>query len=164
MEQRAAPLCRSIKIVTAVVLLLAAVLVAASFREASLLPIVAILLFSIGLAYLLSPIGYSVANSVLTVKRRWGSRAFGPVVRCSIPAKRPSAFTLRLWGNGGLFSGTGIFWNRRWGIFRAYVTRAKHDELVLVETARTKVLISPEDPAAFVRDGGCAGAVDRRGT
>jgi hypothetical protein len=153
--QQAAPPCWSIKIVTGLVLLLAAGLGIAAFREPSLMPIVLILLFSVGIAYLLSPVGYEVAHGVLTVERRWGNKEFGPVVRCSIPEERPRSITLRLWGNGGLFSGTGIFWNRRWGIFRAYVTRTRHDELVLVETMDgRKVLISPEDPAAFVRDAG----------
>lgn len=155
MQHRTAPLCLSIKIVTSIVVLLGVFLAAAAFREPSLVPIVVILFLSIGIAYLLSPAGYRIENRVLSVERRWGSKEFGSVVRCSIPDERPRSMTLRLWGNGGLFSGTGIFWNRRWGIFRAYVTRARHDELVLVETADgKKVLISPEDPAAFVRDAG----------
>lgn len=166
MHQRIAPACFSIKLVTATVLLLAAALIAAAFRSSALVPAASIFLLIIGVAYLLSPAGYSLTNGMLVVERRWGSRAFGPVVRCSIPGEKPRSFTLRLWGNGGFIAGTGIYWNRRWGIFRAYVTRAKYDEYVLVETADKKILISPEDPPAFVRDAGCAGTVqpDTEGT
>ncbi len=45
-------------------------------------------------------------------------------------------------GNGGLFAGTGIFWNRQWGLFRA-CNHIQSSTLVLVETATSKVLISP---------------------
>ena len=57
---------------------------------------------------------------------------------------------LRLWGNGGLFAATGIFWNQAYGVYRAYVTSARYQDYVLVETRTRKVLISPENPAEFV--------------
>ena len=155
-RQDAAPLCLSIRIVSGIVLLLAVLLTAASLYESALFPMVILLVFGIALAYGLSPVKYAIEQGSLVVRRRWDTKTFASVVRCSIPAGRPRSFTLRLWGNGGLFSGTGIFWNRQWGVFRAYVTRSKHDELVLVETANAKILISPVDPAAFVRDAGCA--------
>jgi len=58
---------------------------------------------------------------------------------------------VRLWGNGGLFAATGIFWNKEYGVFRVYVTSARHQDYVLVATRTRKILISPEDPAQFVR-------------
>jgi hypothetical protein len=54
-----------------------------------------------------------------------------------------------------LTAGAGIFWNRQFGVFRAYVTRCKHTELVLVETTRQKIIISPADPQAFWSAGAC---------
>jgi hypothetical protein len=57
---------------------------------------------------------------------------------------------IRLFGNGGLFAGQGFFWNRMFGLFRAYVTSARPADLVLVETTNRKILISPRDPQAFV--------------
>jgi hypothetical protein len=58
---------------------------------------------------------------------------------------------LRLWGNGGLFAATGIFWNKAYGVFRAYVTSARYQDYVLVQTRTQKILISPENPAEFVK-------------
>jgi hypothetical protein len=59
---------------------------------------------------------------------------------------------LRLWGNGGLFAATGIFWNRAYGVYRAYVTSARYQDFVLVETRTQRILISPADPEAFVKN------------
>lgn len=59
-------------------------------------------------------------------------------------------FTVRLWGNGGVFAGMGIFWNSRFGVFRMYVTNTKQKEFVLVETESQIVIISPENPQVFI--------------
>lgn len=56
--------------------------------------------------------------------------------------------SLRLFGNGGLFSITGWFWNRRLGRYRAFATDP--DRAVLLEFARRKVLVTPHDPQAFI--------------
>ena len=58
---------------------------------------------------------------------------------------------VRLWGNGGLFAATGIFWNPAYGVYRAYVTSARYQDYVLAETRTQKVLISPENPEDFVK-------------
>ena len=79
-----------------------------------------------------------------------GQKVFPAVTRCSTLTARPP-MGLRLWGNGGLFAGTGIFWNQAYGVFRAYVTSARYQDYVLVETRTRKVLISPENPEEFVR-------------
>ncbi len=59
-------------------------------------------------------------------------------------------FTVRLWGNGGVFAGTGIFWNKRYGVFRMYVTNARQKDFVVVETENQIVIISPENPQVFI--------------
>ena len=64
--------------------------------------------------------------------------------------KKLSGFGIRLFGNGGLFSGTGIFWNRKLGVFRAYVTSTRKKEMLLVETDKYKVIISPLKQKIFL--------------
>ena len=81
---------------------------------------------------------------------RLGEKVFAPVTRCSLLSSRPP-WGLRLWGNGGLFAATGIFWNKAYGVCRAYVTSARYEDYVPVETPGQKVLISPENPGEFVR-------------
>jgi len=94
--------------------------------------------------YLRSPVAYEITpDDKLIVQFRLGSRAFGGVKKVA-PVAKPVSFTIRLWGNGGLFALTGIYWNRTYGRFRAYVTNLK--KLVLVELMDgKKIVISPEN-------------------
>ena len=147
-RQRAARTCLAIRVVTGAVLAATAGLLIASAFSVRILP-VALLMASVDLyCFLTAPVAYEIDRGVLTVFRRAGQMSFFPVVRCGRPDGKP-ALTIRLWGNGGVFAGTGIFWNRAWGVFRAYVTASSYKDYVLVETQDKKVLISPEDPAAF---------------
>lgn len=57
--------------------------------------------------------------------------------------------SLRLFGNGGLYAFTGLFWNRRLGRYRMYATDLRR-AVVLRFTDRT-VVISPDRPEEFVR-------------
>jgi len=57
--------------------------------------------------------------------------------------------SIRLFGNGGLFSFSGFFRNQALGIYRAYVTDPALT-VVLVFAERTLV-ISPVQPEAFVK-------------
>jgi len=56
--------------------------------------------------------------------------------------------SLRLFGNGGLYSITGLYQNKLLGRFRAFVTDPRR-AVALVLPGRT-VVISPADPAAFL--------------
>ncbi|MCH6566052.1 MAG: hypothetical protein IH811_09295 [Proteobacteria bacterium] len=40
--------------------------------------------------------------------------------------------------------------NKKYGIFRAYVTTGAKSHLVLVDTPATRVVITPEDPDQFI--------------
>jgi hypothetical protein len=158
MTQAAAKRSLSIQIITWGVVLAAAGFLVASVFDPSLLFAGALFGFICISCYLLAPASYELSDGRLTVFRHLGTKQFGPVVRCSQIAER-IPFTLRLFGNGGLFAGTGIFWNKRYGVFRAYVTSARHSDLVLVETPTGKIIISPENPQAFVEamPGSCPG-------
>ena len=94
--------------------------------------------------YLRSPVAYEITpGNQLTIRLRLGSHVFGPVRQCVI-LDGPVSFGLRLWGNGGLFAVTGIFWNGSFGKFRAYVTNLR--KLVLVEAQDGgKIIISPDN-------------------
>lgn len=142
-----------IKIVTSFVLFLTGVFILLSVYEPALL-YAGIFLGGVSLvAYLRAPVAYDLTNAELTVVYRLGQRRFKSVVNCT-SMQPPFSIAIRLWGNGGMFAGTGIFWNRTYGIFRAYVTRGKPSELVWVETERQKILISPNNPGQFVEGAG----------
>jgi hypothetical protein len=57
---------------------------------------------------------------------------------------------IRIFGNGGLFSISGWFWNKTLGAYRAFVTDLR-DTVVLRFSART-VVVSPSSPEEFVRE------------
>jgi hypothetical protein len=57
--------------------------------------------------------------------------------------------SLRLCGNGGLFSITGWFWNRRVGRYRAFVNDP--DRVVVLRWPDRVVVVSPDDPERFAR-------------
>jgi hypothetical protein len=58
--------------------------------------------------------------------------------------------SLRICGNGGAFSFTGWFWNRRLGKFRAFVTDFRRT--VVLRFPEKTVLVSPDAPEDFVRE------------
>lgn len=104
----------------------------------------------IGLLALLFVVrGYELAPGELRVQRLlWSTR----VALAGLKEVRadPEAMTgsLRLFGNGGLFSFTGLFRSRTLGRYRAFVTDPKR--AVVLTLARRVVVISPEDPEGFV--------------
>jgi hypothetical protein len=57
--------------------------------------------------------------------------------------------SLRVFGNGGLFSITGWFWNRRVGLYRAYATDLSR-AVFLKYRNRRPVLITPHDTQHFL--------------
>lgn len=149
MRYSVAPIDRTIKIISCSVLTLNAGFLIASLFISSLIFAAAVLLASITLyCYLRAPVAYDISRTGLTVQFRVGSKTFGPVLRAG-PVGNVGT-SIRLWGNGGLFAGTGIFWNRTWGIFRAYVTTCKREKMVMIETETGKVLVSPSDLNEFI--------------
>ena len=100
--------------------------------------------------YLYAPVAYEITGDELTVRFRLGQKVFPAVTGCATLTARPPR-GVRLWGNGGLFAATGIFWNQAYGVYRAYLTSARYQDYVLVATRTRKILISPENPAEFVK-------------
>jgi hypothetical protein len=150
MKQATAPTSLSVKIVTGGVLALnLGLYIAAIYRPE--FPVIGIFLSLIVLACYLfwTPVLYELNGDELTVFFRVGRVRYRPVVKCS-PQDSRIGFGLRLFGNGGVFAGSGIFWSRRLGVFRGYVTTSKPGNWVLVETDKTKILISPAEPQAWV--------------
>ena len=58
--------------------------------------------------------------------------------------------SLRTFGNGGAFSFTGFYYNKRLGSYRAFVTDPHRT--VVLRYATRRVVLSPATPEDFVRD------------
>jgi hypothetical protein len=150
MTQASAPMSTAIKVITGLVLAMAAAMLLAGAKVWGLLLGSAILATVALFCYLYAPIAYELAGDELTVRFRLGQKVFPAVTGCSTLSARPH-MGMRLWGNGGLFAATGIFWNKEYGVFRAYVTSARYQDYVLVATRTRRILISPENPVEFVK-------------
>jgi hypothetical protein len=153
--QLAAPRSSLITLVTTFVLLLTAGFAIAAAWNPALWVGAAVLGVICVVSYLLAPVSYSLEDGWLIVRSRVHDKVFGPVVRCtrlSESDRFPRLIGLRLFGNGGIFAGVGWFWNRMLGVFRAYVTSARRDDLVVLYTAAARaIVISPEDSEGFVQ-------------
>lgn len=93
--------------------------------------------------------GYTVtADAILIHRLFWMTRL--PLAGLQSAQFDPNAMrcSIRLLGNGGLFSFAGFFRNKPLGIYRAFVTDPRQ-AVVLRFPART-VVVSPSDPERFV--------------
>lgn len=57
--------------------------------------------------------------------------------------------SIRIWGNGGLFSFSGFFHNAKLGQYQAYVTDQRRTVVLTFPTR--KLVLSPADPDEFVK-------------
>ena len=152
MKQPPAPASLAIRTVTAIVLLGNADLyIAATYRRPMTCAAVGLNLVVAICYWFWTPVAYTLEKGELTVSFRIGRKRYSPVIKCSAVDGRLGV-GIRVFGNGGLFAGSGIFWNRKYGLFRAYVTSAKPHDLVMVETPATKIVISPRDPKMWLRE------------
>lgn len=95
--------------------------------------------------------GYVIADGELRIERLGWENRFALADVVSVEAN-PDAmrWSLRLFGDGGLFGYFGWFWNRRLGTYRAYGTNPKNT-VVLKLNDRT-IVVTPHDPARFVAE------------
>ncbi len=94
--------------------------------------------------------GYQVANETLYVQRLGWKSAIALDQLASVEID-PTAMSqsIRTWGNGGLFSFTGHFRNRKLGKYQAYATDFKQS--VVLRFCDRTVVVTPADPKRFVQ-------------
>jgi hypothetical protein len=119
-----------------------------------LFPIIGCALFTIR--------GYTITPGALLVHRLfWKTRL--PLTDLQSARFEPDAMcgSIRLFGNGGLFSFSGRFRNKALGGYRAFVTDL--NRTVVLRFPSRAVVVSPSEPEAFVHDIGAAQHADRNG-
>jgi len=81
----------------------------------------------------------------------------GPFRAIKIPLSRDSIIqptangfkgAIRLFGSGGLFGYTGLYWSKSVGRFSSYVTNRSHS--ILIDSDSKKIMISPDDVSGFM--------------
>lgn len=113
-----------------------------------LLTLVPLLILAGALPFMIR--GYRIEPHRLLIRRLgWSTRVSLDELESADVNPTAMKYSLRLMGNGGLFSFTGLYWNRRLGRYRAFVTDPSRT-VVLKFRDRT-VLVSPDSPDDFAR-------------
>jgi PH (Pleckstrin Homology) domain-containing protein len=93
--------------------------------------------------------GYRLSATALEIQRPLWTTTYALAELVSVAGDTDALHgSLRVFGNGGLFSFTGIFWNKRLGLFHAYGT---DPERAVVMKFRTRmIVVTPDDTQHFI--------------
>ena len=93
--------------------------------------------------------GYTLTEDAMTVRRGlWNTRFPLDGLRSITGDVEAMRGSLRVFGNAGLFSITGRFWNRKLGWYRAFVTDPSR--AVVLRYPNRTLVITPHDPQHFI--------------
>jgi hypothetical protein len=93
--------------------------------------------------------GYVVTPDTLLGQRLgWHTKLELADLRAVVVDSQAMRGSIRTFGNGGLFSISGAFWNQRLGAYRAFATDPAH--AVLLKFTDRVGVITPEEPQALV--------------
>jgi hypothetical protein len=112
---------------------------------------VLVLLLMLPVAALFAIRNYAIEVNELTIQRLlWTTRL--PLAGLQSAELLPGAMrgSLRLFGNGGMFSITGLYRNRALGNYRAFVTDPT--KTVVLRFPKRTVVVSPANPEQFVAE------------
>jgi hypothetical protein len=114
--------------------------------------ILAVLLIALGVSMLYRPLYYTLDESGLHIHRKKGvvTVSYGDIETARSITKKELGFGIRLFGTSGFFGYFGKFLYRKLGTASVYVTDTSL--LVLIQTARKNILISPAPQADFLKE------------
>jgi hypothetical protein len=93
--------------------------------------------------------GYTLTATQLEVERPLWNTVF-PLARLLSVAGDHEVFkgSVRVFGNGGIFSFTGLFWKRGLGFYRAFATDP--GRAVVLKFRKRIIVVTPDDPQHFI--------------
>jgi hypothetical protein len=108
------------------------------------------MLITLVISLLFTVRGYEIASDALLVRRLLWSTGIplAGLRSIALEPKLPRA-TVRLWGNGGLFSFSGLFWNRPLGRFRMCATDLS--KAVVLRFHDRIWVVTPDRPEEFIQ-------------
>lgn len=93
--------------------------------------------------------GYTLTATHLQVRRPLWSTAFALTQLIAVVGDaQVFKGSVRLFGNGGLFSFTGLFWKRKLGCYRAFATDPSRAVILKFRTGT--IVVTPDDPQRFI--------------
>ena len=109
-----------------------------------ILVVVVIVVLVIVMSYLLSPAGYVLSDNELIINQPVRSKKirYKEILGVRHIQKEELRGMIRTFGIGGLFGQVGKFYHKNFGTMNLFVSQLKN--LVLIETANKKYLISPD--------------------
>ncbi|HEY4873061.1 MAG TPA: PH domain-containing protein [Steroidobacteraceae bacterium] len=153
--QFGAPWSRSLKAASLIAVVMLAVVAAAGMfvMPARLLlarcVMIGLPIIVLAIAFLSIVSGYTLTATQLEVERPLWNTVF-PLAQLRSVAGDQNVFkgSLRLFGNGGIFSFTGFFWKRSLGCYRAFATDP--GRAVVLKFCNRTIVITPHDPQHFI--------------
>lgn len=95
--------------------------------------------------------GYTVTpDAVLIHRLLWATHWPRDGLRSATFEPRAMRWSIRC-GNGGFFSITGLYWSKRLGLYRAFVTDLRRTVVLRYTGRRRTVVVSPSSPEEFVQ-------------
>ncbi len=151
-----APWSRALSFTTTLaVAVLLAVMLAGLLTGPRQLLVWRVAMVGVPLAVVLGALPFMVRGYLLTERHievlRLGWSTILPLAGLVSVAGEPEGLrgSLRLFGNGGLFAISGVFWNRRLGRFRAYATDPGRVVVLRYRDGR-KIVVTPDDVQHFI--------------
>jgi hypothetical protein len=137
---------------TSIVALVVAARNRGPFTRVILLSSAAIVFLALVGTFLLRPRSYTVSDNGVSVERTMSPvrLSAGNLVRVEQIPPKSLGSTVRTFGSGGLFGYFGYFDSSGRGKLKMYATR--RDTLVGLYSSDGLIVISPNDPVAFVED------------
>ena len=150
-----APWSRSLKAASLIAVAMLAVLAAAGMfvMPARLLLVRCVMIglpiVVLAIAFVSMVSGYTLTATQLEVERPLWNTVF-PLAEFLSVAGDQEVFkgSVRLFGNGGIFSFTGFFWKRGLGCYRAFATDP--GRAVVLKFRNRIIVITPDDPLRFI--------------
>lgn len=111
-------------------------------------PLLPLLILGIAAVFLVR--GYEISKTVLIIHRLGWSNRYDLSRMVSI-RHDPAALkgSIRNFGNGGLLSFSGFFWNKTLGSYRLYATDINN--AVLIKLPGRVIVITPDNPDRFMQ-------------
>lgn len=105
-----------------------------------------LLVFIFIYCYLFRPIKYIVGNGKVIIKRPYKDLKidFSNIKETILPTPDSMRWTIRAFGNGGVFGYFGHFRNSTYGAMRWYATKTSN-YLIIVTSNNDKIVLTPDD-------------------
>jgi hypothetical protein len=92
---------------------------------------------------------YAITEDAILIRRLfWTTRLERAGLKSAEVTPKAMGKSLRTCGNGGAFSFTGWYWNKKLGHYRAFVTDL--NRTVVLRFEKGTVVVSPDEPEDFV--------------